>query len=165
MYLVVKNSTATNRKDYDTKLPPLVTFSCQTESAAIENSFNNRRTRVKEARNNVYDCHLSPVGRQMTIENSIFTIFDLRASIVFTFLIATYPVWLLVANGKHSSTHWQSTLYISGTPSHRNQDCVDQGRRTRLNTRTDYRRSRLNTRTDYRRSRLSTRTDYRRFGD
>ena len=31
----------------------------------------------KIARNSVFDCHLSPVGRQMTIENSI-TIFDQR---------------------------------------------------------------------------------------
>ena len=53
------------------------------------------------ARNSVFDCHLSPVGRQMTIEKSgdkwqsknLFRmIFDLRSSIVLTFSIAGYPV-------------------------------------------------------------------------
>ena len=49
-------------------------------------------------RNSVFDCHLSPVGRQkMTIENSISNLFDLhvRSSIVhiLTFSIAAYPVW------------------------------------------------------------------------
>ena len=53
------------------------------------------------ARNSVFDCHLSPIGRQMTIEKSgdkwqsktLFrTIFDLRSSIVLTFSIAGYPV-------------------------------------------------------------------------
>ena len=53
------------------------------------------------ARNSVFDCHLSPVGRQMTIEKSddkwqsktLFrTIFDLRSLIVLTFSIAGYPV-------------------------------------------------------------------------
>ena len=52
--------------------------------------------------NSVFDCHLSQVGRQMTIEKSgdkwqsetLFrTIFDLRSSIVLTFSIACYPVW------------------------------------------------------------------------
>ena len=53
------------------------------------------------ARNSVFDCHLSPVGRQMAIEKSgdkwqsktLFpTIFDLRSSIELTFSIAAYPV-------------------------------------------------------------------------
>ena len=29
----------------------------------------------------VFDCHLSPVGRQIAIENSVFNYFDLRSSI------------------------------------------------------------------------------------
>ena len=45
----------------------------------------------KVARNSVFDCHLSPVGRQMAIEN-LFMIFDLRLWIVLTFSIAAYPV-------------------------------------------------------------------------
>ena len=54
------------------------------------------------ARNSVFGCHLSPVGRQMTIEKSgekwqsktLFrTILDLRSSIVLTFSVAGYPVW------------------------------------------------------------------------
>ena len=46
----------------------------------------------KIARNSVFDCHLSPVGRQMTIENSVSNYFGLRSSIVWTFSIAAYPV-------------------------------------------------------------------------
>ena len=34
------------------------------------------------ARNSVFDCHLSPVGQQMTIENSVSNDFGLRSSIV-----------------------------------------------------------------------------------
>ena len=47
----------------------------------------------KLARNSVSDCHLSPVGRQMAIKNSVSTDFYLRSSIVLTFSIAAYPVW------------------------------------------------------------------------
>ena len=43
-------------------------------------------------RNSVFDCHLSPVGRQMTIVNSFSNDFDLRSSIVLAFSIAAYPV-------------------------------------------------------------------------
>ena len=32
---------------------------------------NNRRTRIKIAGNSVFDRHLSSVGQQMTIENSV----------------------------------------------------------------------------------------------
>ena len=44
----------------------------------------------------VFDCHLSPMWRQMTIENSVSNDFDLRScsSIVLAFSIAAYPVWL-----------------------------------------------------------------------
>ena len=46
--------------------------------SAIENALNNRRTREsKIARNSVFDCHLSPVGRQMAIENSLLTILSM----------------------------------------------------------------------------------------
>ena len=44
------------------------------------------------ARNSVFHCHLSPVWRQMAIENSVSKVFDLRSSIVLTFLIVAYPV-------------------------------------------------------------------------
>ena len=55
------------------------------------------------ARNSAFGCHLSSVGRQMAIEKSgdkwqskiLFpTIFDLRPSIVLTFSIAAYPVYI-----------------------------------------------------------------------
>ena len=46
----------------------------------------------KIARNCFYYCHLSPVRRQIAIENSVSNYFDLRLSIVFTFSIAAYPV-------------------------------------------------------------------------
>ena len=53
----------------------------------------------KIARNSGFDCHLSPVGRQMAIEKRVFgqflTIFYLHSLIISTFSIATYPVCLL----------------------------------------------------------------------
>ena len=42
--------------------------------------------------NSVFDCHLSPVWRQMAIENSVSNDFYLRSSIVLAFSIAAYPV-------------------------------------------------------------------------
>ena len=45
------------------------------------------------ATTSVFDCHLSPVGQLMAIENSVSNYFGLRSSIVLTFLIATYPLW------------------------------------------------------------------------
>ena len=47
----------------------------------------------KIVRNSVFDCQLSPVGRQMAIGNSVSNDFDLRSSVVLTFSIANYPVW------------------------------------------------------------------------
>ena len=61
--------------------------------AAIENTLHNRRTWAKNARNSAFDFHLSPVGRQIAIENSVSCDFYLRSLIVLTFSIATYPVW------------------------------------------------------------------------
>ena len=46
----------------------------------------------KCARNSVFDCHLSPVGPQMAIENYVSNGFDQRLSVVLTFSIATYLV-------------------------------------------------------------------------
>ena len=40
-------------------------------------------------KNSVFDCQLSPVGRQMAIENSVSKDFYLHSSIVLTFSIAT----------------------------------------------------------------------------
>ena len=39
----------------------------------------------KIARNSVFDCHLSSVGRQMAIATLFLTIFDLRSLIVLKF--------------------------------------------------------------------------------
>ena len=39
----------------------------------------------KIAKNSVFDCHLSPVGRHMLIENSVSNDFDLRSSIYWRF--------------------------------------------------------------------------------
>ena len=44
------------------------------------------------ARNSVFDCHLSPVRRQMAVENSVSNDLDLRLSMVSTFSIAAYQV-------------------------------------------------------------------------
>ena len=38
--------------------------------------------RAKIVRNRVFDCHLSPGGRQKAIENTVLAIFDPRSSIV-----------------------------------------------------------------------------------
>ena len=43
-------------------------------------------------KNSVFDCHLSPVWRQIAIENSVSNDFYLRSSIVLAFSIAAYPV-------------------------------------------------------------------------
>ena len=49
----------------------------------------------KVARNSAFGCHLSPVGRQMTIEDSVSSCFDLRSStIVLTCSIAAFLVWV-----------------------------------------------------------------------
>ena len=59
-------------------------------------SINERES--KTARNCVFDCHFSRVGRQMAIVNSVFKdFFYLRSSIVLMLLIAAYPVCLLDA--------------------------------------------------------------------
>ena len=43
-------------------------------------------------RNSVFDCHLSPVERQMAMKNPVSNDFDLHLLIVLTFSIAAYPV-------------------------------------------------------------------------
>ena len=48
------------------------------------------------ATTSVFECHLSPVGRLMDIENFVFNFFYLRSSIVLTFSIAAYPAWFRV---------------------------------------------------------------------
>ena len=47
---------------------------------------------AKIARNSVFDRHLSPVRRQMAIENSVYSYCDLRSSILLTFSIVVNPV-------------------------------------------------------------------------
>ena len=46
----------------------------------------------KIAGSSVFDCHLSPVGRQMAIENCVANDFNIRSTIVLTFSITSYPV-------------------------------------------------------------------------
>ena len=46
----------------------------------------------KIIRNSVFHCHLSPIGRQITIEKSVSNDFLSAQSIVLMFLIAAYPV-------------------------------------------------------------------------
>ena len=46
----------------------------------------------KTGRNGVFDCHLSPVGRQITIKNSVSNYSDLRSTIILTFSNIAYPV-------------------------------------------------------------------------
>ena len=57
--------------------PPNPVCSLSHRIGGNKNALNNRRTRIKTARNSVFDCHLSPVGRQLAIENSVsITVFD-----------------------------------------------------------------------------------------
>ena len=54
------------------------------DRGAIENDLNDRETGgSKNARNSVFDCHLSPMWRQMAIENFADIYFDLLSWIVF----------------------------------------------------------------------------------
>ena len=41
-----------------------------------QNALNNRQTRIKNLRNIVFNCHFSPIGRQMAIENSVSNDFE-----------------------------------------------------------------------------------------
>ena len=68
------------------------TFHFHTRQAAIENALYNRRTRIKIARNSVFNFHLSPTGDKWQSKTMFLTIFDLRPSIVLTFSIADYTV-------------------------------------------------------------------------
>ena len=54
----------------------------------------NGESESKIARNSVFDCHLSPVGRQMAIKNSVSNYFYLHSLIVLRFVNAAYPVWV-----------------------------------------------------------------------
>ena len=51
-------------------------------------------------RNSVFDSHLSPVWRQMAIENTVSIDFYLCSSIVLAFSIATYPAHRVGGNRK-----------------------------------------------------------------
>ena len=46
----------------------------------------------KIARNSVFDCHLSPIWRQMAIKNYVSNDFYQCSLTVLTFSIAAYPV-------------------------------------------------------------------------
>ena len=56
----------------------------------MEKVFNNRRSKID--RNSVFDCNLSPAGRQMAIKNTVSI--DILSMFLdrLEFLIATYPV-------------------------------------------------------------------------
>ena len=71
----------------------------KTGSAAFEHALNNRIRGSKIAVNSVFYCHLSPVGRQMAIENTVSSdclsmfvdstnVFDCRLPGVTTYTIA-----------------------------------------------------------------------------
>ena len=47
----------------------------------------------KIARNKILDCHFRQSGEELQSGTLFLTILNLRSSLVFTFLIATYPVW------------------------------------------------------------------------
>ena len=50
-------------------------------------------------RYSVFDCHLSPIGRQMAFENSVSNdFFYLCSSLESTFFIAAYPVCYLIVS-------------------------------------------------------------------
>ena len=55
---------------------------------AIETLLTIDESGPKIAKNSVFDCLLSPLGRQMAIKNSVFNDFHLRSSIALTFSIA-----------------------------------------------------------------------------
>ena len=58
--------------DFVPKMISNVTFQDDhTGKAAMENALNNRQTWTKITRNSVFACHLSPVGQQMAIENTV----------------------------------------------------------------------------------------------
>ena len=59
----------------------------------------------KIAKISVFDCHLSPVRRQMAIENSVSIDFYLRSSIALMFSIAAYPVWMYMTEGNAGVCH------------------------------------------------------------
>ena len=58
------------------------------------NTINERRSKI--VRNRVFDCHFSPDWRQMTIENTVSSVFDPRSSIVKSVLIAADRVCTLL---------------------------------------------------------------------
>ena len=62
----------------------------QTEWQQSKMFFTFDERGLKIVRNSVFDYHLSPVGRQMAIENSVSMIFFQSLSIVLMFSIATY---------------------------------------------------------------------------
>ena len=63
--------------------------------ALVKNALIIDERGSKVTRNSVFDCNLSPAGRQMQLKTLLITIFDLRSSIVFTFPIAANPVYTL----------------------------------------------------------------------
>ena len=60
-------------------------------------------------RNSVFNCHLSAVGRQMAIENSVSNVFYIRSAIVLTLSIAAYPVCF-----KLLTCNFQPFYYLHG---------------------------------------------------
>ena len=63
------------------RIPKDVCHQNRTGQDAIKNTYPIDERGSKMVRKSVFDCHLSPVGRQIAIENSVFNYFDLRSSI------------------------------------------------------------------------------------
>ena len=60
-------------------------FKTHTRQSAIENALSEHGSKID--RNSVFDCHLSPLSRQMAIKNSVTNVFYLCSSIVLQFSI------------------------------------------------------------------------------
>ena len=71
-------------------------------------TIEERRSKID--RNSVFDCHLSPVWRQMAIKFSVFNNFYLHSLIVLAFSIAAYPVCI---HGINESLFHQGCAFVA----------------------------------------------------
>ena len=90
LLITFANSLDPDQDDLDFK--PIDTLLVTPGRRQSETLLTIEKNRSKIARNSVFNCHLSPVGRQMVIKNSVSNDFYLRSSIVLTFSITAYPV-------------------------------------------------------------------------
>ena len=77
----------------------------------IENVNTIDERRKKIVRNRVYDCHLSPDWRQMTIENTVYSDFDSRSSIVQSVFDCRLPGVRMV-----HCIYWGVTIIVHFSP-------------------------------------------------